>query len=175
MVSTCTRQRQNPCACTTHTCCRQGDRCRHCAACGARSLRFSQRGNALPSEKNSDLATTFDVRRGLMSSPARRAREPGRNPPIYEKHSTIFLTYHTVPKTYLAVKDRELVSHPTNRSARNGQNTKSFSGVRLLTTACAWHGPFTPAHGVSQNRPKKVGSKSTNIFYNRVDDLLWCA
>ena len=49
----------------------------------------------------------------------------------------MFLTYHTVPKTYLAVKDRELVSDPTNRSARNGQNTKSFNMARLLTTAHA--------------------------------------
>ena len=56
VVSTCRRQQQHPCACTTHTCCRQGDRYRHCAACGARSLRFSQRGNALPSEKNSSAA-----------------------------------------------------------------------------------------------------------------------
>ena len=48
VVSMCTRQRQHPCACTTHTCWRQNDRCRHCAACDERSLRFSQRGNALP-------------------------------------------------------------------------------------------------------------------------------
>ena len=88
VVSTCTRQQQHPCACTTHTCCRQGDRYRHCAACGARSLRFSQRGNALPSEKNasaaknSDLATTFDVRRGLVSSRARRARARPQSPHI---------------------------------------------------------------------------------------------
>ena len=56
VLSTRTRQRQHPCACTTHTCCRQGDRCRHCGACGARSLRFSQKGNALPSEKNASAA-----------------------------------------------------------------------------------------------------------------------
>ena len=67
------------------------------------------------------------------------------------------------------MQDRELVSAPTNRSARNGQNTKSFRAPGLLTTACGWHGSFTPAHGVSQNRPKKVGPKSTNLFYNRVD------
>ena len=69
----------------------------------------------------------------------------------------MFLTYHTVPKTYLAVQDRELVSDPTNRSARNGQNTKSFNMVGLLTTARGWHGAFTPAHEVSQNRPKQSG------------------
>ena len=68
---------------------------------------------------------------------------------LNKKHSTISLTYHTVPKTYLAVQDRELVSNPTNRSARNGQNTKSFSGHKLLTTARGWHGAFTPAHGIS--------------------------
>ena len=55
------------------------------------------------------------------------------------------------------MKDRELVSAPANRSARNGQNTKSFRGARLLTTARGWHGPFTPAHGISQNRPKQSG------------------
>ena len=113
--------------------------------------------------KNSDLAKTFDVRRDLVS-PLLAEREPGRNAPIYEKHSTIFLTYHTVPKTYLAVKDRELVSDPTNRSARNGQNTKSFRGLGLLTTARDWHGAFTPAHGISQNRPKKVDSKLISII-----------
>ena len=106
--------------------------------------------------KNSDLATTFDVRRGLVSSRARRARARPQSP-LYEKHSTIFLTYHTVPKTYLAVQDRELVSNPTNRSARNGQNTKSFRAARLLTTARGWHGAFTPAHGICQNRPKQSG------------------
>ena len=55
------------------------------------------------------------------------------------------------------MQDRELVSAPTNRSARNGQNTKSFRGLGLLTTARGWHGAFTPAHGISQNRPKQSG------------------
>ena len=81
----------------------------------------------------------------------------------------MFLTYHTVPKTYLAVQDRELVSDPTNRSARNGQNTKSFNVHKLLTTARDWHGPFTPAHGISQNRPKQSGLTIDILFYNRVD------
>ena len=67
------------------------------------------------------------------------------------------------------MKDRELVSDPTNRSARNGQNTKSFSGVRLLTTARGWHGAFTPAHEVSQNRPKQSGLSIDIFIYNRVD------
>ena len=83
----------------------------------------------------------------------------------------MFLTYHTVPKTYLAVKDRELVSDPTNRSARNGQNTKSFNMVGLLTTARGWHGAFTPAHGISQNRPKQSGLSIDIFIYNRVDVL----
>ena len=43
VLSTCTRQQQHPYACTTHTCCRQNDRCRHCAAYDERSLRISQR------------------------------------------------------------------------------------------------------------------------------------
>ena len=67
------------------------------------------------------------------------------------------------------MKDRELVSDPTNRSARNGQNTKSFNMVGLLTTARGWHGPFTPAHGVSQNRPKQSGLSIDIFIYNRVD------
>ena len=83
----------------------------------------------------------------------------------------MFLTYHTVPKTYLAVKDRELVSAPTNRSARNGQNTKSFRVPRLLTTARGWHGAFTPAHGISQNRPKQSGLSIDIFIYNRVENL----
>ena len=33
--------------------------------------------------------------------------------------------------------DRELVSTPTKRPARNGHNTKSFNRAGLLTTACA--------------------------------------
>ena len=88
---------------------------------------------------------------------------------MYEKHSTISLTYHTVPKTYLAVQDRELVSDPTNRSARNGQNTKGFRGLRLLTTARDWHGAFTPAHEVSQNRPKQSGLSIDIFIYNRLE------
>ena len=67
------------------------------------------------------------------------------------------------------MKDRELVSDPTNWPARNGQNTKSFNLTGLLTTACDWHGPFTPAHGVSQNRPRESLLKSDILFYNRVD------
>ena len=69
------------------------------------------------------------------------------------------------------MQDRELVSAPTNRSARNGQNTKSFRGVGLLTTARDWHGAFTPAHGISQNRPKQSGLTIDILFYNRVDDM----
>ena len=84
----------------------------------------------------------------------------------------MFLTYHTVPKTYLAVKDRELVSDPTNRSARNGQNTKSFNMARLLTTARDWHRPFTPAHRISQNRPKQSGLSIDIFIYKRVDLLV---
>ena len=67
------------------------------------------------------------------------------------------------------MQDRELVSDPTNRSARNGQNTKSFRGARLLTTARDWHGPFTPAHGISQNRPKQSGLSIDIFIYNRVE------
>ena len=83
----------------------------------------------------------------------------------------MFLTYHTVPKTYLAVQDRELVSDPTNRSARNGQNTKSTNGASTLTSARGWHGAFTPAHEVSQNRPKQSGLSIDIFIYNRVEAL----
>ena len=70
------------------------------------------------------------------------------------------------------MQDRELVSAPTNWPARNGQNTKSFSGARLLTTARGWHGAFTPAHEVSQNRPKQSGLSIDIFIYNRVDESL---
>ena len=70
------------------------------------------------------------------------------------------------------MQDRELVSDPTNQSARNGQNTKSFNMARLLTTARGWHGAFTPAHEVSQNRPKQSGPPIDIFIYNRVDTYL---
>ena len=83
-----------------------------------------------------------------------------------------FLLRHSTNK-YLPVKDRELVSDPMNRSARNGQNTKSFNMPRLLTTARGCHGAFTPAHGISQNRPKQSGLTIDILFYNRVDGYLY--
>ena len=52
-------------------------------------------------------------------------------------HARESIAYRRVPKTYLAMKDRELVSAPTKRPARNGHNTKSFNTAGLLTTACA--------------------------------------
>ena len=67
------------------------------------------------------------------------------------------------------MQDRELVSDPTNRSARNGQNTKGTNGARTLTSARGWHGAFTPAHEVSQNRPKQSGLSIDIFIYNRVD------
>ena len=39
--------------------------------------------------------------------------------------------------------------------------------VGLLTTARGWHGAFTPAHGISQNRPKQSGLTIDILFYER--------
>ena len=52
----------------------------------------------------------------------------------------------------LETKDRELLSAPTKRPARNGHNSKTFIAVRVLTPACAYHGVHTPAYRISQNR-----------------------
>ena len=64
------------------------------------------------------------------------------------------------------MQDRELVSAPTNRSARNGQNTKSMNGNNDAATARDWHGAFTPAHGISQNRPKQSGLSIDRIAHS---------
>ena len=67
------------------------------------------------------------------------------------------------------MQDRELVSAPTKRPARNGHYSKTFIVPRVLTTACAWYGVHTPAHQVSKNRPKKSCSQITAFFYNWLD------
>ena len=94
---------------------------------------------------------------------------PARHASSIRKTVADSIAYRRVPKTYLSVQDRELVSAPTKRPARNGHTTNRFNGVGLLTRACAWHGVHTPAHQVSKNRPRKKLSQTTIFFYIRVD------
>ena len=69
------------------------------------------------------------------------------------------IAYRRVPKTYLSAQDRELLSAHTKRPARNGHYSKTFNAPSVLTTACACHGVHTPAHQVSENRPRKSSSQ----------------
>ena len=46
-----------------------------------------------------------------------------------------------------------------------------MNGNNDAATARDWHGAFTPAHGISQNRPKQSGLSIDIFIYNRVDDL----
>ena len=86
---------------------------------------------------------------------------PARRASLIRKTVADSIAYRRVPKTYLSVQDRELVSAPTKRPARNGHTTNRFNGLGLLTRACAWHGVHTPAHQVSKNRPRKSSSQIT--------------
>ena len=96
------------------------------------AVRFSQRGNALHPEKNASCCQKlrshrdFCVRLGLMSS-CSQSESPPAIPPNTKSIAHFYRLPRRVPKTYLTINDRELVSDPTNRSARNGHNTKSLT------------------------------------------------
>ena len=101
-----------------------------------------------------------------QSPPTRYAQHlPARRASLIRKTVADSIAYRRVPKTYLSVQDRELLSAHTKRPARNGHYSKTFNAVGLLTTACAWHGVHTPAHQVSKNRPRKSSSQITNTAY----------
>ena len=101
----------------------------------------------------------------VRSAPASQACE------LDTQTVTDSIAYRRVPKTYLSVQDRELLSAHTKRPARNGHYSKTFNGASVLTTACACHGVHTPAHQVSENRPRNKLSQTTIIFYIRVELL----
>ena len=109
-----------------------------------------------------------------QSPPTRYAQHlPARRASLIRKTVADSIAYRRVPKTYLSVQDRELLSAPTKRPARNGHYSNNLKVPSVLTRACAWHGVHTPAHQVSKNRPRKSCSQMTILFYIRVDSTMY--
>ena len=111
-------------------------------------------------KKSRDLDLGREAQHQRQSAFTRYAQHPpARRASLIRKTVADSIAYRRVPKTYLSVQDRELLSAHTKRPARNGHTTNRFNALRLLTRACAWHGVHTPAHQVSKNRPRKSSSQ----------------
>ena len=116
--------------------------------------------NFLRPKKSRDLDLGREAQHQRQSAFTRYAQHPpARRASLIRKTVADSIAYRRVPKTYLSVQDRELLSAHTKPPARNGHTTNRFNAVRLLTRACACHGVHTPAHQVSENRPRKSSSQ----------------
>ena len=126
--------------------------------------------NFLCPKESRDLDLGREAQHQRQSAFTRYAQHPpARRASLIRKTVADSIAYRRVPKTYLSVQDRELLSAPTKRPARNGHYSKTFNVDSVLTTACACHGVHTPAHQVSKNRPRKSSSQITIFFYIWVD------